>query len=87
MMTVMVVGFALEYEYDYGYEYEYYFEKNQERESICVCCWLMGRVENGEEGDLPQREREEWLVFLSLTLYLLFFDAFFFTHKVIIMCV
>jgi hypothetical protein len=53
----------------------------------------MGRVENGEEGDLPQRERErerereEWLVFLSLTLYLLFFDAFFFTHKVIIMCV
>ena len=51
----------------------------------------MGRVENGEEGDLPprerEREREEWLVFLSLTLYIVFFDAFFFTHKVIIMCV
>lgn len=26
--------------------------ENGERENICVCCWFMGRVENGLEGDL-----------------------------------
>ena len=37
------------------YEYEYVLEREREREKErrdCVC-WLIGRVENGLEGDLP----------------------------------
>ena len=52
-------------------------EKKKKKKRDCVC-WLMGRVENGLEGDLPntegvnERDREGWLVFLSLTQFLSF---------------
>ena len=55
-------------------------------------CWLIGRVENGLEGtSFNPREREsdkrgrvEMVGLLVFDSILVFFDTFYFTHKVII---
>ena len=85
-MMMMVCGVCLKYEYEGR-------EREREREiGIVFICWLIGRVENGLEGtSFNPREREsdkrgrvEMVGLLVFDSILVFFDTFYFTHKVII---